>query len=98
MGWLEGSVRGKDSKDKRVCVMCHDGDRSSAFGFCRGDRGQTNGQKKGERDGERGARVDQKDCSYNDETSDWTDTVSIQFALISVSASLTDAVLLAGDG
>lgn len=33
---------------------------------------------------------DQKDCSHNDEASDWMDAVSIQLALISVNSPLTE--------
>ncbi len=81
----EGSVRWKNSKDKRVCVMCHNGDRSSAFGFLKKRQHRqrrTNRQTGREREKamER-RRDDQKDCSHNDEVSDWTDAVSIQFAL-----------------
>lgn len=101
-GWgdvAEGSVRWKNSKDKRVCVMCHNGDRSSAFGFLGKETAETETDKptEGERETQR-RRDDQKDCSHNDEASDWMDAVSIQFALINVNAPLSDMVQQAGDG
>lgn len=62
-GVVEGSVRWKNSKDRRACVMCHNGDRSSASGVLekrqRGD-GETDSPTQGESEGEGGD--DQKDC------------------------------------
>lgn len=55
-GWgdvAEGSVRWKNSKDKRVCVMCHNGDRSSAFGFLGKETAETETDKPTEGERER---------------------------------------------
>lgn len=43
---MEGSVRWKNPKDKRVRVMCHDGDRSSGFGFWKRDSDRQTGRRK----------------------------------------------------
>lgn len=91
--WWRGPVRWKDSKDKRVCVMRHNGSRSSASGRRKRDSRETETDKPtgGERERQRERRRDdQKDWRHNDEASDWTDVVSSQFALISVSVPLTD--------
>ncbi|KAJ4925610.1 hypothetical protein JOQ06_018336, partial [Pogonophryne albipinna] len=61
--------------------MCHNGDRSSASGWWQRDSGDGDRQTDRRRGKER-RRDDQKDCSHNDEASDWKDAVSIQFALI----------------
>lgn len=91
-------MRWKNSKDKRVCVMCHNGDRSSAFG-CGKETETDKPTERREMDRERERRKDdQKDCSHNVEASDWTDAISIQFALINVNSPLTDTAWQAGDG
>lgn len=75
-GWGQ-SVGWKNSKDKRACVMCHDSDRSSGFGLWKGDRDrQTRRRTEREREQEiKKRRADQKDCSHDDEVSDWTDSL-----------------------
>lgn len=65
------SLSWKNSKDKKMCVMCQGGDRSSG---CREETEGTDRQR--ERERERcmeNRRDDQRDCGHNDEASGWTD-------------------------